>query len=122
MKAIMQGQNEAVLCLTDWHYGMVCDNVFNKFNADICRRRVSQLVEAVIDRIRLHDITTLHILLMGDFAHGAIHPTVRIESTEQTCDQLMQVSEMLAQVVNEIAEYVPSVRVYSTYGNHMRTV
>lgn len=89
-------QSEAVLCLTDWHYGMMCDNVFNEFNTEICRRRVSQLVDSVIERVQLHNIGTMHVLLLGDFAHGAIHPTVRIESTEQTCDQLMQVSEMLA--------------------------
>ena len=115
-------QNEAVLCLTDWHYGMICDNIFNRYNTDICRERVSKLVAEVSKRLKLHQVSTLHVLLMGDFAHGAIHPTVRIESTEQTCDQLMQVSELLAETIAGLSAEVEVVKVYATYGNHMRTV
>lgn len=28
----LYSNNEAVLCLSDWHYGMRCDNIFNTFN------------------------------------------------------------------------------------------
>ena len=33
----MGGENEAVICFSDWHYGMVCDNAWNRYNTDICR-------------------------------------------------------------------------------------
>ena len=35
---------EAVLCLADWHYCMVNDNIWNTYNTSICRQRVKQLV------------------------------------------------------------------------------
>ena len=113
---------DAVLCLADWHLGMVTENIWNKYNVDICYQRVSQLVEKTIQYLRQHRVDTLHILLLGDAAHGAIHTSCRVASEEEVCDQLMQVSELIAEVVNKLSEEVSEVNVYSTYGNHLRTV
>lgn len=115
-------QNEAVLCLADWHYGMVCDHIFNRYDPDVCRMRVRRLTDLVKEKIQLHGVECLHILLLGDFAHGAIHPTVRLESQEKTCEQLMHVSEILAEMINELALCSISIHVHATYGNHMRTM
>lgn len=116
------GENEALLVLTDWHYGMVCDNVFNTFSPEICKQRVRKMINETVERLLLHDVSVLHVHLLGDFCHGAIHPTVRLESVESVCDQLMHVSEIIAQAIHELAAVVDEVDVYSTYGNHMRTV
>lgn len=117
-----RSHNDALLILNDWHYGMVCDNPFNRFNPDICKKRIRSLIDETIERLLLHDISTLHIHLLGDFAHGAIHPTVRLESVENTCDQLMTAAELIAQVIHELSAVVNRIEVYSTYGNHMRTI
>lgn len=119
---IRTGLNDAVLCLADWHFGMTTDNIWNKYNTDICRRRVSQLVTKTIQYLRQHEVDTLHILLLGDAAHGAIHTSCRVASEEETCEQLMQVSEIIAEVINRLSQEVCEVNVYSTYGNHLRTV
>ena len=113
---------EALLILTDWHYGMVCDNPFNRYNPEVCAQRVRRLIDETVERLLMHQVTDLHIHLLGDFAHGAIHPTVRLESVENTCDQLMRVSEILAEAIHEISAAVDRVDVFATYGNHMRTV
>ena len=117
-----QGDKEAVICLADWHYGMVTDNIWNKYNTDICRKRVSQLVSKTIRYLQLHNISTLHIMLLGDAAHGAIHNSCRVASEEDTCDQLMHVSEIIAESINELSKYTSEVNVYTTYGNHLRTI
>lgn len=119
---VTPGYKDAVLCFADWHFGMVTDNIWNKYNVDICRQRVTQLVEKTIQYLRQHDIGALHILLLGDAAHGAIHTSCRVASEEEVCDQLMQVSELIAEVVNRLSEEVEEVNVYSTYGNHLRTI
>jgi hypothetical protein len=116
------GYKDAILCLADWHLGMVTDNIWNQYNVEICRQRVVHLVEKTIQYLRQHNIDTLHILLLGDAAHGAIHTSCRVASEEEVCDQLMQVSELIAEVVNKLSEEVSEVNVYSTYGNHMRTI
>lgn len=116
------GDNEAVLVFCDWHYGMVADNVFNRYNTEICKARVAKVVNAAIDRIILHKCKKLHIMVNGDLLHGAIHESARVASEELTCDQLMQVSEILAQAVLELSRFVNEVDVHCTYGNHARTV
>lgn len=116
------GNNEAVLICSDWHFGMVTDNAFNKYNTDICKNRVQNLVSAATDRLLLHRCRKLHIVVLGDLFQGHIHTSARVASEELVCDQIMGVSEILAQAINELSQYVEETVVYMTYGNHGRTV
>lgn len=36
--------NEAVLVLCDWHYGMVTNNIWNTYDTEVCRQRVKNIV------------------------------------------------------------------------------
>ena len=116
------GDAEAVVVFSDWHYGMVTDNIWEKYNTQICRTRVEHLVERTIERLRLHQCRKLHVVLLGDAAHGAIHTGARVASEELTCDQIMHVSELMAQAVHMMANFVEETVVHATYGNHLRTV
>ena len=113
---------EAVLVFSDWHYGLKTTNVFNTYNKDICVQRVKSVVDSAVERILLHRCRKLHIAVLGDLYHGAIHTSARVASEELVCEQLMQVSEILAQSIIELSQYVEETDVYFTYGNHARTV
>ena len=113
---------EAVLCWADWHYGMVTNNIWNTYNTEICRERVKTLVEITKEFLKLNQIDVLTILTLGDFSHGSIHTTCRVQSEEDTCDQLMHVSELMAEAINDLSSVVNHIDVYSCYGNHMRTI
>lgn len=113
---------ESIICFADWHYGMVTDNIFNTYNTEICRQRVELLVAKAKKHLQLYKPRVLHVLLLGDSAHGAIHTGVRVASEEDTCDQLMHVAELMAEAINELANEVEYTKVYSTYGNHLRTI
>lgn len=113
---------EAILCLSDWHYGQVSNNIWNSYNTDICKQRVAKLFEKVSIALEEHDVHTLHIVLLGDFINGAIHVGSRVAAEENACEQLMHVSELLANFINSLSMYVEKVNVYSTYGNHARTI
>lgn len=114
--------NEGVIVFSDWHYGMKANNVFNTYNTEICKQRVKNVVNQTIDRILLHNCNKLHIIILGDLFHGAIHTSARVASEELVCDQIMQVSEILAQAIVRLSRCVPETHVYTTYGNHGRTV
>lgn len=116
------GKDEAVLVLSDWHYGLVANNVFNVYNKEICVERVKEVVMRAAERIALHNCSTLHIVCLGDFFHGACHVGTRVASDELTCDQIMQVSEILAQTISKLSTVVDKTYVYMTYGNHGRTI
>lgn len=113
---------EAVLALSDWHYGQVSKNIWNEYNTEICVQRVSKLFDKVASALQEHRIKTLHVALLGDFVNGAIHTGSRVAAEENTCDQLMHVSEIIANFINALSAYVDEVRIYSTYGNHARTI
>lgn len=119
---LIVSDNEAVLVLSDWHYGLTTSNVFNRYNTDICKDRVRTIVAEAIQRLRLHQCKQLHVVVLGDLFHGAIHTSARVASEELVCDQIMQVSEILAQSIIELSKHVPYTCVYMTYGNHGRTV
>lgn len=121
-KYIVNKDREGLICFSDWHYGMSTDNIWNFYNTDVCKQRVKKTVDYIIEYIIEQKIDKVSIVLLGDFAHGACHVTARIKSDEDTCDQLMHVSEILAEAIQQILNYVNSVNVYSCYGNHLRTV
>ena len=114
--------NEAVLVFSDWHYGMVSSGVFNEYNTDICIERVASVVQEARERIVRHGCKKLHIAILGDMIHGSIHVSARVASEELVCDQLMQISEILAQAICELSRCVPETIIYMTYGNHARAI
>lgn len=114
--------NEAVLVFSDWHYGMVTHNTFNTYNTDICKERVQEVVTKASSRIAQNKCSKLHVVVLGDIFHGAIHASARVASEELTADQLMQASEILAQAIIFLSQYVEETHIHITYGNHARTV
>lgn len=116
------GENSAVLIFSDWHYGMTTDNIYNKYNSEICKQRVKEVTQKAIDRMIINECGELHIIVLGDLFHGAIHTGVRVASDELVCDQMMNVSEVLAQSIIYMSMFIENVYVHMTYGNHARTV
>lgn len=115
-------QREALICFADIHYGMVTDNIWNTYNTEICKSRLSKFVRYCREYLTLNKVRKAHIVLLGDAIAGAIHTSARVKSEEDTCDQIMAVSELIAQAINEISSYVCKTDVYSCYGNHLRTI
>lgn len=115
-------EKEAVIILSDWHYGMVTDNIWNTYNIEICRKRVEKFTEKSIEYLSLHKPSKLHVIILGDMANGGIHNGSRVASEEDVSDQLMNVSELIAQCISKLSKCVDEVYIHSTYGNHMRTI
>ena len=113
---------EAVLTFSDWHYGQVSDNIWNRYDTEICLNRVAKLFDKVCASLVAHSVKRLHVVLLGDLINGAIHTGSRVAAEENTCEQLMHVSEVIANFINALSEHVCEINVYSTYGNHARTI
>ena len=111
--------NEGVLLLSDWHYGMVCDNPWNKFDPDICKIRVNKLLNKVINIVKKEQIEHVHVLDLADLIAGRIHTQIRIESRFDVITQTMQVAEILAEFLNDLS-YHCGVSFYSCLDNHSR--
>ena len=114
--------NEAILVLCDWHYGMTASNIWNRYDTDVCIKRLEHVTKLAVDRLMLHHCDRLHVLVLGDLLHGGIHTSARVAANELVCDQLMHASELLAQCIAKLSRYVRETIVYTTYGNHARTI
>lgn len=115
-------ESEAVIVFSDWHFGMKTDNAFNTYNTEICKKRVNQIVNDASQRILLNKCRKLHIVVLGDLIHGSCHVSARVASEELAADQLMHASELLAQAIYCLSKCVDETYVYTTYGNHARSI
>lgn len=117
---IRTGDNEGIIMLSDWHYGIKIDNYWNRYSVEILEERVRDIVSQINDYVELYDISKLHVVLNGDFISGNIHTTIRIVNQLDIIDQTIGVAELLAETINEISQNVNAVDVYCSLGNHSR--
>lgn len=110
---------EGVLLLSDWHYGMICDNPWNKFDPEICKQRVTKLLEKTIQIIKKNNVSHLHVLDLADLIAGRIHTQIRIESRFDVITQTMEVAEILAEFLEDLSYHCP-ISFYSCLDNHSR--
>ena len=113
------GKREAILELSDWHYGIEIDSYWNKYNTDIAKARVSRLLNKTIDYCNQNNISTIHVVNLADLICGRIHLTLRLQSRIDVITQIMEVSEILAEFLNELSKTM-RVNYYDCLDNHSR--
>ena len=111
---------EAIAVISDWHYGIEVNNHWNKFNPDICVKRIKKYLGKLIQTCELFDITKIHLVNLSDLIAGRIHATIRLESREDVISQTIHVSEILAQFINELTQRGYDVEYYDCLDNHSR--
>jgi len=110
---------EGILLISDWHYGLEFENAYNRFNPEICRERVSRLVAEVIKRCEENCIRNLTIINLSDLIAGRIHTQIRIQSREDVISQIMEVSEILAEMIVRLSEKM-HISYFDCLDNHSR--
>lgn len=115
-------QKEAVLLISDWHYGILSDNYWNKFNPEIFYERINTLVTKAIIYGKEQGITTLHVMNLGDMVSGLIHVSVKIQSSEDVISQTKIVAETISEMLGKLSSEFEKVKFYSVRGNHDRVV
>ena len=113
--------NEAILQLSDWHYGIEVNNYWNKFNPDICEQRITALRNEVIRFCQTNEVRKLHIVNLSDLIAGRIHSTIRLESRCDVISQTMRVAELLAEFISDVMINADvEVEYYDCLDNHSR--
>ena len=118
---ISESTNEAILQISDWHYGIEVNNHWNKFNPKICVERVAHLRDEVIDFCKQFKVQRLHVVNLSDLIAGRIHSTIRFESRCDVISQIMNVAEILAEFLTDIV-LITGVKIdyYDCLDNHSR--
>lgn len=114
--------NHAVAMLSDWHYGLEIDNNLNKFNTDICLKRVNELTDKIIKYSKSQNVGMIHLFFLGDLISGEIRNIIRLQNRIDISQQMIQVAEIVSEMINEIAKEIPYVMVNFALGNHERSI
>ena len=108
---------DGILCLGDIHDFLVIDNSVNKYNHEICIRRLNDITDKTIEYGLINDIDKLHIIGLGDYISGTIHNSLKLINQEEIAHQIVNTSEVLAQCIAKLAEHFYCT-VTITIGNH----
>ena len=111
---------EAVYGLADLHLGPIVENCMNTYNYDEAVKRVNKIAEDIIYYCTLNNVHTLHFINMGDLIMGLIHPTIRLEQEFDVIEQVIRVSELVAEMLNTLQQAAPVVTYRSVVDNHSR--
>lgn len=113
---------EAVLLLSDLHIGCLVDNFFNKFNVEIARRRVHEVVRQTIEYCTKLGVSRLNVLNLGDLIENDLHITARLGQEIDAVEQTMTAAEIIAEAMLELSEAIPEVVYRSCLDNHSRYI
>lgn len=119
-KFTFDGNNELIVMLSDWHYGLECDNFWNTFNESIFNLRIEKLLHKIIEVGKRHNTATLNLFALGDMINGLIHVTSRIANNEDVIAQSQVVAETLSFMCEYLTPYFEEINFYNTNGNHDR--
>lgn len=111
---------EAVLQISDIHYGIEINNSVNVFNKKIAQIRLETLAYRVVDYCKTHKVNILNIELLGDLISGYINVSNRVEQEEDLISQIIEVSNLLSSTINYLCSKIPTVNLYCVFGNHSR--
>lgn len=113
------GDSEAILCISDWHYGICCENYWNTYNPEIARARIAQLLERTQYYCKQNNVGVLHVVNIGDAIAGRIHLGLRLESRFDVITQTIEVSEIIAEMLSTLSQDF-EIHYYDCLDNHSR--
>lgn len=112
--------NDLLVSLNDIHYGIEIDNAWNKYNSDICRDMFEEYLDKILQIKKLHDSQNCYVCANGDLISGSTHRALQVANKENTIQQIMGVSELIANFLYELSLNFDNVTFVSVAGNHSR--
>lgn len=118
--SVAESDNDLIVSLNDIHYGANVDNYWCKYNSDVCREMFSRYLERIIQIAQTHHSENCIVWANGDLISGSIHHTIQVSNKENVIEQIMGVSELIAEFLAMLSRYFNSVKFISVAGNHSR--
>lgn len=112
-------KKKGIIAVGDWHYGIDVNVFYNVYNPQICRNRVKKLALKCLDIIEKENLNEVYIINLGDMISGRIHLPLRINTRQDVVSQTMNVSELLAEFLSFLSEFV-KINYGSVLDNHSR--
>lgn len=112
--------NDLIVSLNDIHYGATVDNHWQKYNSDICRQMLCKYLDNIINIANTHGSENCIVWANGDLISGNIHHSIAVTNKENVIEQIVGVSELIAEFLAELSGHFNNVSFVSVSGNHSR--
>lgn len=112
--------NDLLVILSDFHIGQCFQSVWGKYNSNIARKRLNELLNEIIAIQKLHGSEKCYVSLQGDMLSGNIHKTIQVTNRENVIEQVKTASELISSFCYELSKCFKEVYLSSVCGNHSR--
>ncbi|MCM1224339.1 MAG: metallophosphoesterase family protein [Lachnospiraceae bacterium] len=117
---IEHSDNDLLVSLNDLHYGAFVDNYWNYYNSDVCRCLLRDYLDRIHEIADLHKAENCYVWANGDLISGNIHKSIAVSNRENVIQQVVGVSELIAEFLAELSRMFKHVYFSSVAGNHSR--
>ena len=112
--------NDLLVSLNDIHFGALIDNAWCRYNSSICARMMDAYLAEIIKIAEMHKSENCIVWCAGDIISGSIHRSIQVSNKENVIEQIIGVSELIAEFLAELSKHFYIVRFLSVAGNHSR--
>lgn len=116
----INSDNDMLIILSDLHIGQTFDSIFGKYNTDIAKDRLNQLLNEVISIRELHNSKNCYVSLQGDLISGNIHKSIQVSNRENVIEQIKIATELISSFCYELSLHFETVFMSNVSGNHTR--
>ena len=116
----INSDNDMLIILSDLHIGQTFDSIFGKYNTDIAKDRLNQLLNEVISTRELHNSKNCYVSLQGDLISGNIHKSIQVSNRENVIEQIKIATELISSFCYELSLHFETVFMSNVSGNHTR--
>ena len=116
----INSDNDMLIILSDLHIGQTFDSIFGKYNTDIAKDRLNQLLNEVISIRELHNSKNCYVSLQGDLISGNIHKSIQVSNRENVIEQIKIATELISSFCHELSLHFETVFMSNVSGNHTR--
>lgn len=113
-------ENDMLVSLNDIHYGATVDNVWQQYNPDICKEMMASYLSNIIEIGERHSVENVYVISAGDLLSGNIHYSIAVSNSENVVQQIIGVSELIAEFLTTLSQHFQEVHFISVAGNHSR--
>lgn len=116
---ITNNEREAILGISDFHFGKVFVSINNEYSEEIFYERMEKLLSETINLCKENNISNLHVLNCGDDIEGMTLRISQLRSLQYGfTDQVTRLMKYMVKFLNKLSEEVNVVYHHVLSGNH----
>ena len=116
------GDKTVLVLLSDTHFGQTFDSYWGKYNTDIAKDRMGQLLSSIETIREQHKADNCVVAVLGDVISGSIHKNIQVTNREDVITQIKVATEIIASFCYELSNVFGNVQMIGVSGNHSRLV